>query len=289
MNLCEQETTTVGSTFEIKTTLADAIRDAIAFGCYTFSIQLGRSRNFMRRRIDTTDLAESLLILDRFPSKVATIIPDMYNLAGSRKFLAWNGNEDQDAKTLFHIREIEYELYLAGKLDGYSIIELGSSRNKEAGLKSVIHSLSKIGVKERERLCIANSLDQFDALGTTLDRMKTVWNTHRGKIAFFLHYLYVNGIYDFRQTSEFDKFLRDVQHTFGQYPFVLFIQDTSSAFASKEFCPTELGSVFTSDIVWHIIEECADKNILLHFPEQSDMDIIFYSIYMRKRAIKQQE
>ena len=81
-----------------------------------------------------------------------------YNLAGSKTSLAWNGDPNQDRKTqnIIQLLEIELGVLLNFKRNGV-IVHPGNYTDREARLKAISRSISKLDFPENSKLLLENS------------------------------------------------------------------------------------------------------------------------------------
>jgi endonuclease IV len=277
----------IGVLLLYKDSLTDVILTAIDLGIYTMMITLGNSRNFTRKRIDTEDLVTSIkIITTHFPTILFSYIPNMYNLCGSRSVMAWNGNEHQDEKTTNIIKEIEYELTTMAKLGGSSMIELGSYRHSNEGISTVIKSINNIKFKLGCRLILMNSIDNFFNVGITLQHLSRVYegvDKHAKQylsIGLNIAYLFVNGIYDFRDPEEVSRLFRDYLNIF-QNKFalcVIILSDCVNDFNSKDYTYESIGTgkiwKDNESSLYRLLEECQTYNISVITNETHDMELL---------------
>lgn len=283
--LCDYDKPSIGTHIEFESSLTDTYRDALYLGLYTVLIDLGKSRNMMRKRIDTTDLASAMNLCDRFPLKVYSIIPSYYNLAGSRKFLAWNGNEDQDVKTLFQIQEIEYELYMLSKFNGTCIMELGSYRDRKQGIQSILRSFEKMTFKEKHSLSILNSLNENNAIGTTFEEIHSVIShmESQPEVSIAIHTFFCNGLYDIRLQSEIDRLFKDYFKHFKVNPTVILLSDTQSEYGSKSFmhAPLGEGEIWKDNIpsLFYLVDKAKQYDIPIQTTTIDDMELLRHNLH----------
>jgi endonuclease IV len=275
---------TIGTHIEFEENITGIMINAIDTGLYAFSFSLGNSRNYTRKRIDTDDLITTMGLNSRYPMTIFSIIPSMYNLCGHRNTLAWNGNVTQDKKTNHVLDEISYELGILAKLDGSSIIELGSYRDKSSGLNTVSRSLNRINFKTGHKLVLMNSIQSYSNVGITLEDLMSVFQNTDSfvkphlYIGLNLAYLFVNGLYDFRQTSEIIRLFKDIDTIFPEYVLsVILLTDTNTTFSSKQFNDTKIGhgTIWTNqDTLTTLLTECEKRHITVLTNNEMDMEYV---------------
>lgn len=262
----------IGTNLEYQGNLTDTVLDSIELGAYTLSFHLGTSRNYTRKRVDMEDLVNCMGLITRFPTIVFSILPSMYNLCGSRKTLAWNGNVLQDEQTAHIVRELEYELYTLSKLGGNVIVELGSYRGKDYGLEAVIKSINTLKFKLGYKLVLMNSLDQYFNVGVGLSDLKRVMvgvDKHAKQymsVGFHLAYLFVNGLYELSNLDEMKRLFKDYDEMFKEmkcYLSVVVVSDCKNAFGAKEYeyAPIGSGSMWSSEVLYVLLDECRLRNV----------------------------
>ena len=262
----------IGTSIAYTTSLADTILDAIDFGLYTFTFNLGNSRNLMRKRIDIEDLVVCMSLTTRFPMIVFSNIPNMYNLCGSRKFSAWNGNAAQDEKTIKIIKEIEYELNTLSKFGGNVIVELGSYRDKKLGIQSCINSINKMRFKTGYKLVLMNSLDEFFNVCTTLEDLKKVYNgiskDHKKyvNIGLNLGYLQSNNLYTFSSTDDVDRLFCEFEKLFPTTVLSIIIID--------KLIDDNGVLKYTENVLYDLLLQCHHRNISVITYTMKDADLL---------------
>lgn len=274
----------IGTHIEYEDNMTGIMITAIEHGLYAFSFSLGNSRNYTRKKIDSDDLMTTMGLISRFPVVVFSFIPSMYNLCGHRNFLAWNGNVNQDKKTNHILDEIAYELGILSKLGGSVIMEIGSHRDKASGLQTASRSLDRTNFKMGYKLILMNSLDAHSNVGVTFDDLFTVYNatdTYAKPhiyVGINIAYFFVNGIYDFRQSSEVLRMFEDIEKIFPKFILtVIYLTDTSNIFGSKQYTPVPIGE----GEIWKNIEsiqtlliECEKRYITTLTSNTQDLEMI---------------
>ena len=277
-------TTHLGFYVDYIDSLTEVMLSAIDMGSYGVLFQLGNNRNQTRKRIVLDDLMSCSQLLVRFPLTIFSIIPSRYNLCGDSKYLAWNGNELQDAKTIHIVREIEYELSALAEIQGRTIVELGSYRDKNAGIRATIGSLNHISFKPSYGLVLTNSLDQYHNIGVTLDDLYSVYDLldkdikPYTTICIHIAYLFVNGLYDIRNKQDIDRFFNDYTAIFDKVKMVsILLTDTTTSWQSKEYIEVPIGQGVIwndSDIIYTWLDMCKEKDIMVLTKYVQDIDVI---------------
>lgn len=275
----------IGTCMDYNDNLTDTILSAIDLGMYTFVISLGNSRNCSRKRVQTDDIDTCTALTSRFPIILFSLVPSMYNFCGSLRFLAWNGNSEQDTKTIHQIQEIEYELNTMSKLGGSVIMELGSHKGHRVNaIESILKSINRIRFRLGNRLVLINSVHRFHNIGTDLFTLSEVFHKVNKRVKQYLSigihtsYLFVNGIYDWRDIQQvrvffddFDKLFPE-KHTFS----VVFISDCANEFGSNEYTyrPIGQGTIWSDDSLHEFLHECQRRTICVLTETQDDMHVL---------------
>lgn len=251
--------------------LSDTILDAIDEGMYAMAFDLGSSRNMKRKQILVEDLLLSMALSTRFPMAFFSFLPTMYNLCGSRRFLAWNGNVAQDKTTLAMLRQLEYEMYTLAKLGGSMVVEAGSYRTPWMGIEATAQSLNHMKYRIGYRMILINSVDEFSNIGITITTLQTIWDkcdkSNRKYMGIGLNVtaFHVNGIYDMSTSDGVSQMFTEYDKSFSAPPAVLVIDDTSTDFGSKELHRVAVcdGTIWKSneDALAQLIVQSRRRNI----------------------------
>ncbi len=274
----------LGSFIPMDDNLTGIMITAIDHALYSVSFSLGHNRNHTRRRIDSDDLLTVMGLLIRFPMIVFSFIPNMYNLCGHKNTLAWNGNVDQDKNTGKVLEEVGYELEVLTKLKGSVVMECGSFRDKQKGMEACVRSINRIPFKMGYRLVLMNSLDDHHPVATSLEDLHRIYQQidtsikHHIYVGIHLAYLFVNGLYDFRQVSEIQRLFRDMEHLFPKFIItLLYLSDTDTDFGSKQYRETAIGSgklwVY-ADSLEEILGEANTRYMTVLTPQLPDMNVV---------------
>lgn len=274
--------------------LSEQLITSVYLGQYGCIIPFGNEFSIYRKRIDNDDISLCLGLLARFPQQIHSFFGNIMNLCGSKKFLAWNGNDSQDKKTKTMISEIQYELDVMHKFKGKSIISLGKYLDKTKAIISACKTLDLLEFKSGTQLLIRNDLNISHAVGITLDDIQSALNTvnpdtlkHLG-VCVHLTYFHANGLYDISKLSGIKQCISDIQTKLSVRPTVFILYDTDTEFGSKRCEPVDLftGKMWsdvmsnqeTIDVIFYILEYCKMNNISIISYSDSDVQIIQYLI-----------
>jgi deoxyribonuclease-4 len=250
---------------DIKTTIYFAIKN----GMYTCQFFLGNPKSFIRTRVSDIDIINSKKIVDRYPINVFSHAPYLFNLAGSKDQLAWNGDEVQDKKTLHIIKELSYELSVMSNFKGV-IIHPGNSINRKEGLKTIALSINKIDFTENSRLLLENSAGQGTSLATTfkeifdiIDKVDSEKKKYIGVCIDTAH-IFGYGEYDIRTIKGVKKMLNDFDELIGLDKFwLLHLNDSEVPFGSKKDRHALIGTGFiwkeSNESLLYLLDRCKEN------------------------------
>ena len=100
----------LGSHIPFQGSLKNTIQFALENSMNTLQFFLGSPKSYSLYNVTDDDLYEAVNLSEHFDIPVFSHAKYLYNLAGSKKSLAWNGDLNQDRKTQNIIRLLETEL-----------------------------------------------------------------------------------------------------------------------------------------------------------------------------------
>ena len=202
-------------------TFYNTITHAISQGMETLQCFMGSPKTFKRCQISRDDIDKSLILLAHFPCHVFTHAPYLYNLAGSKNILAWNGDYNQDLKTHKVISLLEYELnILANFPNNGVIVHPGNHIARKQGLQAIATTINKISFKKNSQLLLENSAGQGTCLATTLEELNTIYSLIEASkqqnvgICLDTAHLFGYGEYDLRKVSEVERLFKEFTQFF---------------------------------------------------------------------------
>lgn len=274
----------VGSHTPFSGKISDIVKTAINNGMYATQFFMGNPKSIHRSKIDEKDIKESLKIMEKYPLHVFSHFPYVSNLCGSLDKLAWNGDNEQDEKTLLLIKSLEYELEILGKLGGGVVIHPGVYRDRQKGLINIAKTINKINFKGK--LLLENSAGQGNSLATTLSELKTILTHVEEKqkkyigICIDTCHLYAYGDYDFSTKSEIDRFFSDFDTKLGlKYLSLIHLNDSIHDIKSRK----DRHALLSKGCIWgksnesliYLLEKCKELNIpCILETEMSDMEYV---------------
>lgn len=282
---CEEKETTnilllsweIGAHTKFSKNIYDTFKKSIYYSMYVTQFFLGSPKSFNRHRVTPEDIERSKKLLERYPLHVFSHFPYVANLAGSVKQLAWSGNTEQDAKTDFVLRELEYELNTMsnfvqeGKRSGV-VIHPGNYPERLLGLSAIAHSINKITFSQGTTLVLENSAGKGCSLATTFTEIAEIIHQvlpekqeHIGVCIDTAH-LCGWGEYDLSRCSEVTRMFEDFDRIIGMDKFTLLhLNDSVVPLGSKKDHHALLGTgciwqdSFDSLIL--LIHTCTNYNI----------------------------
>jgi len=263
----------IGAHIPISKTLLQTIKDAINSGMYSFQFFLGSPQSFKRRHLSSDDIKESIQLTTHYPMCIFSHAPYIFNLAGSKASLAWNGDTTQDQKTMSAINELSYELSILAnfKVNGV-VIHPGCFKDRTKGLKTIGQSINKIEFKENSKLLLETSAGQGDTLATSFLEIKTILENvipNKRKyvgVCVDTAHIWGSGEYEINKIEEVDRMFSDFDNILGKEKFgLLHLNDSEVKFNSKKdrhSCISE-GYIWKEDITSfiYLMNECKRRKI----------------------------
>jgi hypothetical protein len=155
-----------------------SLENCIKTGAYSILIGNQNNNYSIDKHVDPVVIDALQQHLAHFPMHIFCQTPKMYNLCGSTKFLAWNGNVAQDTQTTETIRILEENIRAVSKLDGLTVIAPGFFRHEGMGRDACIKSLQKINFDptRKQQLVLCNLYPTLKfPLGKTLSDMCAIY------------------------------------------------------------------------------------------------------------------
>lgn len=262
----------LGSHIPFQGSLTNTIRFALENSMNTLQFFLGSPKSYSLYDVTDDDLLQAVEISEHFDIPVFSHAKYLYNLAGSKKSLAWNGDPNQDRKTKNIIRLLETEL---GVLSNFKrngvIVHPGNYTDRLSGLKAISESISKINFPENSKLLLENSAGQGTSLATTLQEIQTIISgvdesKHKYLgVCIDTAHLHGYGEYDVSKISEIDRLFRNFDDIIGKKRLSLIhFNDACVKFGSRKdrhFCILQ-GEIFkNTDVVRYFIKKCEEWNV----------------------------
>ena len=262
----------LGSHIQFQGSLKNTVQFALENSMNTLQFFLGSPKSYSLYNVTDEDLLQAVNLSDHFDVPVFSHAKYLYNLAGSKKSLAWNGDLNQDRKTQNIIQLLETEL---GVLSNFKrngvIVHPGNYTDRAAGLKAISESISKINFPENSKLLLENSAGQGTSLATTLQEIQTIISeVDKSKqkylgVCIDTAHLHGYGEYDVSKISEIDRLFNDFDEIIGKERLSLIhFNDACVPFGSRKdrhFCILQ-GEIFKdTDVVRYFIKKCEEWNV----------------------------
>lgn len=258
----------VGAHTSFSGNIFETLKRSVFYSMMVTQFFLGSPKSFTRHRATQQDIENSKRLLSRFPMHVFSHFPYVANFVGSVKQLAWEGNAEQDAKTLLIIRELEHELNvlsnfnMGGKRNGV-VIHPGNYKDKRLGLSKIAESINKINFSEGSTLLLENAAGKGVSLCTTFQEIKDVYDQvlpekqmHIGVCVDTAHICGV-GDYDLSKGEDVKRMFKEFDEILGIEKFTLLhLNDSHIPLGGKDDRHALLGSGY----IWG---ESYDSLILL--------------------------
>jgi apurinic endonuclease APN1 len=251
----------------------NTLQKSIDLGMYSVQFFMGSPQSTNRSKISEDDLSKSKKLLDRFPLKVFTHFPYVSNLAGSVDCLAWEGNIQQDTKTLKVIESLQYELSVLSHFPNNGVvIHPGNFKDREIGLVTITKSINKLEFLPNSKLVLENSAGQGCSLATTFEELKKIIDNvdidkrkHIG-ICIDTCHLFAYGDYDISKVTEVDRMLTDFDNIIGiKYLSLIHLNDSETPLRSKKDRHACIGKghIWKSDnsSLLHLLKKCSDLKV----------------------------
>ena len=196
------------------------LKYAINNGMECFQCFMGSPKSFKRSTINANDIQDTLKLLERYPCKIFTHAPYLYNLAGSKSTLAWNGDVIQDRKTQNILYSLEYELQCTAHFNGGVIVHPGNHIDRNKGLHAIAQSINKIKFPKNSNLLLENSAGQGTSLATTLSELEIIYNliddNKKAHIGFCIDtaHIFGYGEYDLTQSDQVERLFKEFHEKF---------------------------------------------------------------------------
>lgn len=222
----------------------NVIKESIKYGMYTTQFFLGNPHSFSRHKVTKEDIEQSNKTLKHFPLHVFSHFPYIINLAGSTKSLAWNGNKEQDDKTMTVINSLQYELDVLSQLDSVTngvVIHPGSFKDREQGIKAISQSINKINFSEGSKLLLENCAGEGTKIPRNLQEIKQIIEgidkDKRKHIGVCIDTAHIWGVgdYDLRKCEEVKRLFDDFDTIIGRKYFsLLHLNDSKVPIKSRK-------------------------------------------------------
>jgi apurinic endonuclease APN1 len=244
----------IGSHVSFEGNITNSIKFAIDNGMYSFQIFLGSPQAYDRACISETDITSSAKLLSKFPTNLFIHTPFLFNLCGSVKQLAWEGDSKQDSITSKVVNSIQYELEILDKIHTQIkkesndkvrmgvVVHPGNYPDVTKGLEKIAETINMIDFPKNTnvKLLLENSSGGGNKLATTFEQIGTIIkNIHPEKRKYIgvcvdTAHIYGFGSYDLREIKNVDKLFSEFEKYIGiNYFSLLHLNDSSKSSTEK--------------------------------------------------------
>lgn len=209
----------LGTHVPVEKTIYETVYLSIYHGMSAIQFFLGSPQSFQRRSISDEDAKKVNKLCDRFPTRLFSHAPYVFNLAGSVQHLAWNGNHEIDQRVCNAVHAISHELHHMAKINGGVVLHPGNFADKKKGCRAIAQSISMIDFKEGEFLLLENMAGQGNVIGSSLSELRDIYdfieefNKEKQKYIYFCidtAHIWGKGQYKIDDEDEIKKLWSDI-------------------------------------------------------------------------------
>jgi deoxyribonuclease-4 len=263
----------VGAHISFSKTIEDTLINSISRGMYSCQFFMGNPKSFKRQTISNDDIIRSKKLLKHFPTNVFSHYPYIANLNGSKASLAWNGDEEQDMKTLFNIKNLEYELgVLSNFKNNGVVIHPGCYEERTVGLNTISKTINMINFADNSKLLLENCAGEGDKLCKDFSELSTILqeidSSKRDNVGICVDtaHIWGQGDYDLRSCSEIDRMFYDFDRKIGLDKFsLLHLNDSEVRIGEKKDRHGNIGTGFiweeNTDSLIYLLNKCEENHI----------------------------
>lgn len=284
--------------------IAQSLYQGVLGGMYSIQIYLGSSQSYNRSTVSIDDMEICASLLSKFPTNLFIHTPVIYNLAGKKDALAWDGNPQQDLITQKVVNGLQYELtVLSTILSGVDheskkragvVVHPGNYPDKQKGLETIAKTINKIEFVGEAKLLLENASGGGTKLATTFEQIRTIIDhvdedkrKHIGVCVDTAH-IFGFGSYDLRKVNEVDRMFSEFDEVIGADRFTLLHLNDSKCsdqkrndapFGSGKDCHQLLGHGYiwedSYDSLIHLLNKCKERDIpIILETHPCDMDTL---------------
>ncbi len=252
--------------------LSHSLKFAVEKGMRSCQVFMGDQTSFSRAKIDMNDIIECQKIQNRFPIHFFSHFPFTASLCGSVGSLAWNGDDIQNKKTSFMLRQLENELdvfanFTTDKSRSGVVIHPGCNTNTREGLISISKSINKIKFAPCAKLILENSAGEGKKLCKNFDEFMCIFNMiepqKRVNVGICIDTAHIHGQGDFDLSTIIgvDDMFEQFEKRIGlEYLSLIHLNDSEVKFGSKKdrHASLKTGEIWgeRDDALRHIIIIC---------------------------------
>lgn len=265
----------IGSHMSFSKCICPTIAQAIHHGMQSTQFFMGNPKSaWNRQQISEQDIADTKILLARFPMNIFSHYPYCANLAGQAKKdgLAWNGNSEVDGKLRGAIKSIEYELSILSQLCHFGrrtgvVIHPGSYPDRKLGHEAVAKTLNNIKFAENSILLLENCAGEGNKLCRTFAEIRSIFNLldenikPHVKVCVDTAHIWGQGDYDLQTIEGIDSMFDDFKNILGIDNFyLLHLNDSEVPFGAKKDIHACIGAGYIwkngVDSLVHLLNKC---------------------------------
>ena len=219
------------------------IESSINLGMTATQFFLRSPRSIKEIIIPESDIEASKTLCAKFPISVFSHFPYVVNFAGSVDQLAWSGDDSLDAKLMYKLGQLQYELEIIANFGntGGVVIHPGFHKDRKNGIKTIAASINKIKFAPDSRLLLENSAGNGNSLASIFEEIKEIYDLididkqkHIGVCLDTAH-IHGNGLYDLSKVDEVNKMFNDFDKVMGiDKLFLVHLNDSKVMLGSKK-------------------------------------------------------
>lgn len=236
----------VGSHVGFNGILHDSLLFAISNGMRTCQIFMGDQISLSRTKIGINDILTCQKIQKRFPTHFFSHFPFTASLCGSVNSLVWNGDSAQDNKTLFMLKQLEYELSVFANFAtditrSGVVIHPGCNSNTRNGLLSIAKSINKINFSQCANLVLENSAGEGKKLCKNFEELSIVFKAidpqklQNVSVCIDTAHIHGQGDFDLSNVDNVDKMFEQFDEKIGlKHLSLIHLNDSKAELGSKK-------------------------------------------------------
>jgi deoxyribonuclease-4 len=274
MSFIENTNIQLGGHIGFSKKILPTIEEAIENNMKSFQFFLGNPKSFTRQKLSKDDIVNTYELATENNINIFSHYPYTASLNGSVASLAWNGDEEQDTKTLKILKELEYELNTLSQLSPINgvVIHPGSHKKTKDGLEAISKSINKINFSKNSKLLLENCAGEGTKLCKNFTDIATVLNgidiSKKNNVGICIDtaHIHGSGIYDLSKIDEIDKMFYEFDKYIGIDKFnLLHLNDSQVKLGSKKDrheCLCE-GCIWKEDnkSLKYLVTKCAENKI----------------------------
>lgn len=252
--------------------LSQSLKFAVNNGMRSCQVFMGDQMSFSRAKIDLNDIISCQKIQNRFPIHFFSHFPFTASLCGSVGSLAWNGDNVQDKKTSFMLRQLEYELNVFANFSSDQsrsgvVIHPGCNANTREGLLSIATSINKLRFTPCSKLILENSAGEgkklcknFEEIAEIFEAIKPQQLPHVG-ICIDTAHIHGQGDFDLSMVDGVDEMFQQFEKHVGlKYLSLVHLNDSAVKIGTKKdrHACLKTGEIWSEhdDALCHLIQKC---------------------------------